>query len=135
MKAPIDYLEQYPFYTTSVSNGHIQTVSVKNALTAIEQYGNDRVNHALSSAGKDKSLVNKLLEPLKEPTDVGFYMVFVGGGDAPTYKHESQYSASNEAKRLAALLGKKAYVLRALESIECAKFDIKTLAAPDDLPF
>ena len=40
-----------------------------------------------------------------------FYMVFVEGCATPTYKHENLESAENEAKRLATLLKKKAYVL------------------------
>ena len=39
-----------------------------------------------------------------------FYMVFVEGGATPACKHDSLDSAEKEAKRLATLLKKKAYV-------------------------
>lgn len=40
-----------------------------------------------------------------------FYMVYVDGQGAPTYKHETKESAENEAKRLAKKLRKSTYVL------------------------
>lgn len=40
-----------------------------------------------------------------------FYMVFVEGCATPACKHDSLDSAEKEAKRLATLLKKKAYVL------------------------
>ena len=47
-----------------------------------------------------------------------FYMVFVEGGATPACKHDSLDSAEKEAKRLATLLKKKAYVLCTIKSVE-----------------
>ena len=46
-----------------------------------------------------------------------FYMVFVEGCSTPAYKHENLESAEDEAKRLATLLKKKAYVLSKRKSL------------------
>lgn len=50
----------------------------------------------------------------KEP----FYMVFVEGERTPTFKHTTLPMAENEAKRLAKLTEKPAYVLASIKSIE-----------------
>lgn len=68
-----------------------------------------------------------------------FYMVYMEGEGAPTYKHDTKESAVKEAERLSLLFGKKTYVLRAGISIEPAPKTItKELSTPiqeDDLPF
>lgn len=46
-----------------------------------------------------------------------FYMVFVEGCATPACKHDSLDSAEKEAKRLATLLKKKAYVLCTIKSV------------------
>lgn len=51
-----------------------------------------------------------------------FYMVFVEGGNTPTYKHKSQESAETEAKRLARAFKKKAFVLTTVKSFEIIEF-------------
>lgn len=69
-------------------------------------------------------------------SDKFFFMVFVEGGSTPTYKHTTLESAENEAKRLAHLTDKKAWVLCTLKSIEINKYDIKDARPPhSDLPF
>lgn len=65
-----------------------------------------------------------------------FYMVFVEGCATPTYKHENLESAENEAKRLATLLKKKAYVLCTIKSIEDTQYKIEDCRPNgSDLPF
>ena len=68
-----------------------------------------------------------------------FYMVYMDGEGAPTYKHTTHALALKEAERLSLLFGKKTYVLLALKSIEPAPKTItKELSIPtqeDDLPF
>lgn len=68
-----------------------------------------------------------------------FYMVYMEGEGAPTYKHTTKESAIKEAERLSLLFGKKTYVLKAGLCIEPAPKTIKTqLVTPlteDDLPF
>ena len=65
-----------------------------------------------------------------------FYMVFVEGCATPTYKHENLESAENEAKRLATLLKKKAYVLCTIKSIEDTQNKIEDCRPNgSDLPF
>lgn len=65
-----------------------------------------------------------------------FYMVFVEGCATPTYKHENLESAENEAKRLATLLKKKAYVLCTIKSIEDTHYKIEDCRPNgSDLPF
>lgn len=39
----------------------------------------------------------------------GFYMIYVEGGNSPTYKHDSFESASKEAYRLAGTTGKEVF--------------------------
>ena len=65
-----------------------------------------------------------------------FFMVFVQGEHTPSYKHSSIESAETEAKRLAKLLSKKAYVLCSIKSFEINEFKIED-CRPDnnDLPF
>ncbi|MDR3272776.1 MAG: hypothetical protein LBT29_04785, partial [Flavobacteriaceae bacterium] len=50
-----------------------------------------------------------------------FYMVYVEGEGATTYKHESKEKAEKEAKRLSEKLGKEAYILESIASILCEK--------------
>lgn len=64
-----------------------------------------------------------------------FYMVFVADGDSPTVRHCSLYLAENEAKRLAELTGKKAYVLCSIKSFQTTKFVIEDLRSEQNLPF
>lgn len=52
------------------------------------------------------------------------------------YKHENLESAENEAKRLATLLKKKAYVLCTIKSIEDTQYKIEDCRPNgSDLPF
>lgn len=65
-----------------------------------------------------------------------FYMVFVEGCATPSYKHENLESAEDEAKRLATLLKKKAYVLCTIKSIEDTQYKIEDCRPNgSDLPF
>ena len=62
-----------------------------------------------------------------------FYMVFVEGGATPACKHDS---AEKEAKRLATLLKKKAYVLCTIKSVEDTQYKIEDCRPGEsDLPF
>jgi hypothetical protein len=63
-------------------------------------------------------------------------MVFVEDCGHPTYKHDSLESAETEAKRLASLFNKKAYILCTIKSIEDNKYTIEDCRPNDsDLPF
>jgi len=65
-----------------------------------------------------------------------FYMIYVEGGNSPTYKHDSYESASKEAYRLAGTTGKEVFILSAIAS--CKKEIINMGARKpedDDLPF
>ena len=55
-------------------------------------------------------------------TENTFFMVFLEGERTPTYKHDTLESAENEAKRLAKLHGKKAFVLVTVKSFELNEF-------------
>lgn len=66
-----------------------------------------------------------------------FFMVYLEGERSPVYKHDSLTSAENEAKRLAELHNRKAYVLCSIKSFEVNKFMVKDCRPDcgDDLPF
>ena len=64
-----------------------------------------------------------------------FYMVFVEGGNAPTYRHSSYELALAEAKRLSSTLQKKAWVLEAISRVQKIEFEVTPLVSRDDLPF
>lgn len=59
-----------------------------------------------------------------------FYMIYVEGGNAPTFTHTTIDTALEEAKRLAKLTGKKAYILEAVKSVQLHEFDIQNLTIP-----
>lgn len=59
-----------------------------------------------------------------------FYMIFLEGGNAPTFAHETLDSAITEAKRLAKLTGKKAYILESVKSVQLHEFDIEDINMP-----
>lgn len=58
-----------------------------------------------------------------------FWMLYVEGGNAPTFAHRTIASARAEAERLAEKLGKKVYVLEAVSVCELKKCQWDTLAA------
>lgn len=62
-------------------------------------------------------------------------MVFMECGSNPTVTYASIIGAENEAKRLAKLTGKKAFVLCSVKSIEVNEFKIEDYRPNDDLPF
>lgn len=74
-----------------------------------------------------------------------FYMVFIEGGQTPAYKHETLQLAEAEAKRLARITRKKAYVLVTIKSLEINEFLVVDCRpkiiepiiqnSSDDLPF
>lgn len=66
-----------------------------------------------------------------------FFMVYVEGQSSPTYKHESLNSAETEAKRLAKMLDRKAYVLCSIKSFEVNHFVVEDCRPDigDELPF
>lgn len=66
-----------------------------------------------------------------------FWMVFVDGGSAPTFKHQSYASADTEAKRLTRLTSRKSYVLCSIIAFEPPKEFLITDCRPenDGLPF
>jgi hypothetical protein len=64
-----------------------------------------------------------------------FYMIFMEGGSAPTYKHEDLASAESEAKRLTTMFKKKVVVLASIKSFEENRFKIEDLRPDNYLPF
>jgi hypothetical protein len=65
-----------------------------------------------------------------------FFMVLLENERTPTYKHSNIVSAEKEAKRLAEVHNRKAYVLCAIKSFEKVQFNIEDLRPNNsDLPF
>ena len=65
-----------------------------------------------------------------------FFMVFLEGARTPTVKYSVIELAENEAKRLAKMYDKKAYVLCSIKSFEINEFTVKDCRPDtDDLPF
>lgn len=66
-----------------------------------------------------------------------FWMLYVEGGGAPTFRHDTPDGAKREAERLAVQTGKRVYVLEAVAS--CVKNDVTWERSPsredDDIPF
>jgi len=63
-------------------------------------------------------------------------MVYVDGNNAPVVRYSVMSLAETEAKRLAKLTGKKAFVLASIKSIEVNEFKIEDCRPDgDDLPF
>lgn len=56
-----------------------------------------------------------------------FWMIYVEGGHTPTYKHSTYESAMAEAKRLAELTNKPAYILVTDTMVELDKFRLTSL--------
>ena len=59
-------------------------------------------------------------------------MIFVEGGNAPAVKHSNYKLAEIEAKRLAEVTGKKAYILCTVRSFEVNKFVVEDII-PDEV--
>ena len=57
-----------------------------------------------------------------------FWMIYVEGGSNPTFKHSTYESALAEAKRLAELTNKPAYILVADTKVELNKFSLTSLS-------
>lgn len=69
-------------------------------------------------------------------TNQHFFMVFLEGERTPTVRYSDISLAENEAKRLAKVYSKKAYVLCSLKSFEINEFTVKDCRPDiDDLPF
>ena len=65
-----------------------------------------------------------------------FFMVFLEGERTPTVRYSVIELAENEAKRLAKVHNKKAFVLCSLKSFEVNEFTIKDCRPNlNDLPF
>lgn len=63
-----------------------------------------------------------------------FWMIYVEGGNAPTYKHTNYESAVAEAKRLAELTGRPATILVSDTCVELDKFKVTSMN-PAEMPF
>ncbi|MBO4550860.1 MAG: hypothetical protein J5733_09030 [Bacteroidaceae bacterium] len=61
--------------------------------------------------------------------DETFFMLYVEGGGAPTYKHLNYPTALAEAKRLAAKTEQPVYILEAHSKVELNKFNITQLSS------
>lgn len=57
-----------------------------------------------------------------------FWMIYVEGGQAPTYKHSTYESALAEAKRRAEITNKPAYILVTDTKVELNKFSLTSLS-------
>ena len=66
-----------------------------------------------------------------------FFMVFMEGGQNPTYQHFSLAEAEAEAKRLAKNFNRKTWVLASIKSYELNEFLVKDCRPThlNDLPF
>ena len=67
-----------------------------------------------------------------------FYMVYAEGKNTPAYKHNDYEKAQKEAQRLSEVLGVECYVLMALSSHKCVKYEEHIFDVPIDflnLPF
>lgn len=66
-----------------------------------------------------------------------FYMIFLEGCEHPTYKHPTLESVEKEAKRLATLFGKKAYILCTIKSVEDTSYRVEDCRPSNEpvLPF
>ncbi|WP_146173602.1 hypothetical protein [Pontibacter mucosus] len=70
-------------------------------------------------------------------------MIYLEGMNAPTFKHATFESAEQEAERLTLQTGYKAYILKAIATVEQVKFSKQFLEQDpqqheqfkDDLPF
>jgi len=70
--------------------------------------------------------------------EVGFYMIYLDGGGAPSYQQDNYERALIEAKRLSRTHNRKAYVLKTKTSVMIKDdFDVLKLGKPDEdsLPF
>ena len=95
---------------------------------AARMYDNHPGQRNVCRAWVIRQLIKKLNKKLMEQ--------IVEGCATPTYKHENLESAENEAKRLATLLKKKAYVLCTIKSIEDTQYKIEDCRPNgSDLPF
>lgn len=64
-----------------------------------------------------------------------FFMVYLENEKTPTFIHTTLDSAENEAKRLARIYKKKAFVLCSIKSFEINEFTINDCRPESDLPF
>lgn len=89
--------------------------------------------------GKPRSIFNETLSLITKHKIMSiepFYMVYLEGGNTPAFKHNDLENAENEAKRLAKIHEKKAFVLCSIKSIEIVKFKIEDCRPyGEDLPF
>lgn len=70
--------------------------------------------------------------------EVGFYMIYLDGGGAPSYKHGNYERALIEARRLSSAHNRKAYILKSKTSVETKNlYDELKMGKPDEdsLPF
>lgn len=70
--------------------------------------------------------------------EIGFYMIYLEHGGAPSYKHGTYERALEEAKRLSRTHNRKAYILKTKTSVNIKpEYDVLKMAKPDEdsLPF
>ena len=60
---------------------------------------------------------------MKQQANKTFYMVYAEGKNTPAYKHGSYEKAQKEAQRLCEELGVECYVLIAISSHKCVKYE------------
>jgi len=82
-----------------------------------------------------QKLKNPTLKNERRNAMSSFFMVYVEGNNAPVVRYSVIILAEAEAKRLAKLTGKKAFVLASIKSIEVNEFKIEDCRPNDDLPF
>lgn len=90
----------------------------------------------LGRAFNPEDLEAIIMDNKREQNAPGFFMVYIEGGRSPSHQHEYLSCAEEEAKRLALLTGKKAYVLASYKSYLIMNMEeSKCVPNMDDLPF
>lgn len=65
-----------------------------------------------------------------------FWLVWCEGGDASTYKHDTELSARTEAERLAKLnRGRTFHVMEVIASVKVTDVMWREYGGPEDCPF
>lgn len=103
----------------------------------------DRMTRDLEAARSNFRQINGMIPSLpdseKPEVLVAFYMIYLEGGGAPTYQHDNRESAKAEAKRLAKLHGRPAYILEAktkINAVVSTNFYIKNFKPlPENDPY
>ena len=147
-----ELLKQYKFYAEGFETIEIEAYSLGSALRKIkeeklykegdfevdinvveEEKKPSEITIDMNEISDEGKLILEAMALKKKKQD--FYMLYVEGGNSPTYKHESWESARTEAYRLSILTGgQRVSLLRATSYIECKQTFYES-SESEDLPF